>query len=122
LSLASAATARRAGCRGQRRAGQRRRRLRQPVFKPTGGARVVIETGEVVGRITAAKIDTAASAVRDKDAVICELEAEVRELRYELGLRPSMDDLRRIDSVARHVQKKGTGKPPLDPSVELSTI
>jgi hypothetical protein len=34
-----------------------------------------------------------------------ELEAEVARLTYELAQRPAMDDLRRLDAAARHVQR-----------------
>jgi hypothetical protein len=45
----------------------------QAGYTAKGGARVVIETGEVLGAKEAAKLESAASATRDRDAILTEL-------------------------------------------------
>jgi hypothetical protein len=74
-------------------------------FKSTGESRVVLETGEVVGKFKATKLEAEAAATRDKDAIIAELKAENSQLRYELTQRPTIYDLRRLDAVATHEQR-----------------
>jgi hypothetical protein len=74
-------------------------------FKPTGEARVVIDTGEVVGKVSAIKLEAEAAATADKDAIIAELKAENDQLRYELNQRPTIHDLRRSDAIANHTQR-----------------
>lgn len=72
---------------------------------PTAYRRIDTRTGENISHCESIKREAAHDATRDLESEVIELRAEVARLTYELGLRPAMDDLRRIDSVARHVQR-----------------
>lgn len=48
---------------------------------------------------------TKRNATAELESEIIELRAEIRNLQYELSLRPSTDDVRRIDAVAHHTQR-----------------
>ena len=81
-------------------------------FKPTGESRVILETGKVVGKFKATKLETEAAATQDSDALVAELKAEIAELkadneqlRYELTQKPTIYDLRRTDAIANHTQR-----------------
>jgi hypothetical protein len=68
---------------------------------PKAERHIDTRTGENISRTEAIKRE----ACSDLQARAIELEGEVRELRYELGQRPSMDDLRRSDAISHHVQR-----------------
>ena len=72
---------------------------------PTSDRHIDERTGENISRLEAIKRQTAFDARSDLEARIAELTAENAQLKYELNQRPAMDDLRRHDAVANHVQR-----------------
>lgn len=74
-------------------------------FSPKAERRIDTRTGENISRTEAIKRETAHDITRDIESEVAELRAEVARLTYELGQRPSMDDLRRIDAVDHHAQR-----------------
>ena len=60
-------------------------------FKPTGEARVLLDSGETISKFEATKIENVAAATRAQDAIIAELKAENEQLRYELTQRPTAE-------------------------------
>ena len=74
-------------------------------LKPTGEGRVRLDTGEVISKLAATKLETATATEQERTSVIVELQAEIEELRKELTQRPSMDDLRRMDARSHHTYR-----------------
>ena len=86
-----------------KRAGVTRRAKPEEIgdHSPKSERHIDTRTGENISRFEAIKRDGA----HELEAEVIELRATVAQLNFELSQRPSMDDLRRIDSVARHVQR-----------------
>ena len=77
-------------------------------LKPTGEGRVRLDTGEVVGKTAATRLETIAETQRtfpDLQAENDALHEKVARLEHDLLHSPSFDDLRRMDACANHVQR-----------------
>lgn len=74
-------------------------------FKPTGEARVLLDTGKTVSKFEATRIESVTAATRAQEAIIAELKAENEQLRYELTQRPTIDEVRRLDAADHRAQR-----------------
>lgn len=74
-------------------------------YSPKAERQIDERTGECISRVEAIKREAATKATRDLESEVIELRAEVTRLNAELTMRPSMDDMRRMDAVANHTQR-----------------
>lgn len=72
---------------------------------PKSERSIDLRTGENISKHEAIKREAIYEAARDLESEVIELRAEVAKLTFELAQRPAMDDLRRLDAVAHHIQR-----------------
>jgi hypothetical protein len=74
-------------------------------YSPKAKRHIDVRTGENISHHESAKREAVHAVTGDLESEVIELRATVKQLTFELSQRPAMDDLRRIDAVARHVQR-----------------